>query len=145
MPLAARINLVTLGTADLAAATAFYERLGWRRSARWSSDEVSFVALDNLVLGLFGRAALAADMGLAAAPQPATGGFSLAINVASEAEVDAVLAQAAAAGATILKPGEKTFWGGYAGYFADLDGHAWEVAHNPFFPLDDMGRMTLPA
>lgn len=123
-----RISLVTLGVADVAASAAFYERLGLTRIE--SPPEVAFFSLNGTWLGLYGREALAED-----ATVDANGsgfrGVTLAHNVASEEEVDAVLAEAVEAGATLVKPGQKVFWGGYSGYFADPDGHLWEVAHNP--------------
>jgi len=141
--LPARINLVTLGVADIAASTQFYERLGWKRSRKASMPEISFLALDNLVLGLFGRDALAAETNMADAPA-GWGGFALAINLESEQAVDAAFAAAVKAGARVLAPAKKMHWGGYSGYFADPDGHAWELAHNPFFPLGEDGRIRLP-
>ena len=138
-----RITMVTLGVADMARARRFYcEGLGWRQSAA-SNESVSFIEAGGVVFGLYGRAALAADAGV---PEAGSGfrGVALAHNVGSEADVDRVLDEAVAAGATLVKPGEKVFWGGYSGYFADPDGHLWEVAHNPFSPLDADGRMTLP-
>lgn len=144
MTIAPRVNLITLGVDDLDRSGAFYERLGWRRSATAGSPTVAFFALDNVVLSLFGRASLAEDMGLHEA-RPGRGDVSLAINVESPAKVDEVLAAAVEAGASLLKPGQPVFWGGYSGYFADPDGHAWEVAHNPFFPLDAQGQIVLPA
>jgi catechol 2,3-dioxygenase-like lactoylglutathione lyase family enzyme len=137
-----RISLITLGVADVARARGFYERLGWRASAR-SQAAIAFFQLNGMALALFGRDALAAD----AQAGPATSGFSgvtLAHNVGSAAAVDAVLAAAVAAGARLLKPGRQADWGGYSGYFADPDGHAWEVAWNPFFPLDAGGNLVLP-
>lgn len=126
-----RISMITLGVRDMAAAVKFYEQgLGFPRME--SPPEVAFFTLDGTWLGLYGRAALAED-----ATVPAAGegfeAFALAHNVPSEAEVDAVMAQAVAAGATMVKKPQKVFWGGYSGYFKDLDGHLWEVAHNPFF------------
>ncbi|WP_132311287.1 VOC family protein [Martelella mediterranea] len=144
MPFEKRINLVTLGVSDLKEATAFYERLGWKRSSA-SSEAITFIALDGLVLGLFPRDELAADAGIGAPERPkGFSGITLAHNVRSEAEVDQMLAFAATCGATITKQAEKVFWGGYSGYFADPDGHLWEVAFNPLAPLDDEGRMQLP-
>jgi hypothetical protein len=127
----ARISMITLAVRDLAVAVKFYEEgLGFPRME--SSPEVAFFTLNGTWLALYGRAALAAD-----AQVPAQGegfeGFTLAHNVPSEAEVDAVVAQAVAAGATLVKPPQKVFWGGYSGYFKDPDGHLWEVAHNPLF------------
>lgn len=137
-----RVTLITLGVADLAAATAFYERLGWRQHGR--QEGVAFFQLNGLALALFGLADLAADQGRAGATL-GTGAVTLAQNFATEAEVDAAFAQALAAGATALKPPEKVFWGGYSGYWADPDGHVWEVAMNPFWPLAADGSLTLPA
>ena len=126
-----RISMITLGVSDLAAAIRFYEQgLGFPRMD--SPPSVAFFTLNGTWLGLYGRDALAED-----AQVPAAGsgfaGVTLAHNVGSEAEVDAVIAQAVAAGATLVKPPQKVFWGGYSGYFKDLDGHLWEVAHNPLF------------
>lgn len=142
-----RLTLVTLGVADVARATAFYQRLGFARAAA-SNDRVTFMQAGGVVLSLFGRRALADDVGLPPSTPGADApigfaGITLAHNVRSEAEVDAVLAEAVAAGARLLKPGQKVFWGGYSGYFADLDGHLWEVAHNPFAHLDEQGLMRL--
>ena len=139
-----RISLVTLGVADVARATAFYTRLGFVRSPA-SNDNVTFMKAGSVVLSLFGRRALADDVGLppGADVPPGFAGVTLAHNVRSEAEVNAVLAQAVDAGAQLRKPGQKVFWGGYSGYFADLDGHLWEVAHNPFFPLDEQGQVHI--
>ncbi|TKA97369.1 VOC family protein [Cereibacter changlensis] len=137
-----RVTLITLGVADLAAAIAFYERLGWRQHGR--QEGVAFFQLNGLALALFGLADLAADQGRAGATLGA-GAVTLAQNFATEAEVDAAFTQALAAGATALKPPEKVFWGGYSGYWADPDGHVWEVAMNPFWPLAADGSLTLPA
>jgi uncharacterized glyoxalase superfamily protein PhnB len=127
----ARISMITLAVRDLAVAVKFYEEgLGFPRME--SSPEVAFFTLNGTWLALYGREALAKD-----AQVPARGegfeGFTLAHNVHSESEVDAVIAQAVAAGASLVKPAQKTFWGGYSGYFKDPDGHLWEVAHNPLF------------
>ncbi len=137
-----RLTLVTLGVADVARARAFYVALGFKASSD-SNPSVTFFDAGGVVLALFGRAALAEDAHVA----DTTAGFSgvaMAHNVRSDAEVDKVLGEAVAAGATLLKPGQKAFWGGYSGYFSDPDGHLWEVAHNPFWPLDDAGRVVLP-
>lgn len=140
-----RISLITLGVDNIAAATAFYERLGWERSSA-SQESISFFGLNGIVLGLFGRKALAEDAGLEGISddRPPFSGVTLAYNLGSEAEVDEALAFAESCGARIVKPAEKVFWGGYSGYFADPDGHLWEVAFNPFSPLDENGHMTLP-
>jgi hypothetical protein len=136
------LSLITLGVADVANATQFYERLGLRRSAD-SQEAVSFFDLGGVVLGLYGRTALAED----ATVDPAGTGFqavTLAHNVATADAVADVLAQAVAAGGRLVKPAQKVFWGGTSGYFADPDGHLWEVAHNPFWPINTEGRLTLP-
>ncbi len=138
-----RFTIVTLGVADLPAARAFYERLGWTPSS-FGGDEIAFFQVGGLVLGLFPREELAKDMALAATPPPQTGGFSLAYNARSKEEVDAVLEQAVAAGATLMKAAEEVFWGGYSGYFHDPDGHAWEVAFNPHWPLAEDGSVQIP-
>jgi hypothetical protein len=137
-----RLSIVTLGVADLARSREFYERLGWRRSAK-GSEGVAFFRAGGVVLALYPRAALAEDAHVPA-EGGGFGGVTLAHNARSREEVDAVLAGAQAAGARLLKPAQDVFWGGYSGYFADPDGHPWEVAWNPFFPLDEEGRLQLP-
>lgn len=136
------ISLVTLGVADIAKATAFYERLGFAKSGA-SQEGVSFFRAGQVVLSLWSREAQREDA-KAKDLWTGVGGIVVAMNCANEAEVDEMLATAKAAGARILKPGEKVFWGGYNGYFADPDDHVWEVAHNPFWPLDKDGRINLP-
>lgn len=143
-----RVSLVTLGVADLARARAFYEALGWTTGAE-PGDDVVFFQAGGMVLALWSRAALAADSGVedgataAASSGPGWGGITLAHNVGSPAEVDAVLDEAARAGATITRGGAPTFWGGYSGVFLDPDGHAWEVAHNPHWRLGADGSVSL--
>ena len=142
-----RLSIVTLGVADVARATAFYIRLGFERTAA-SNEHITFMKAGGVALALFGRRALADDVGLPAhAPGvTAPGAFAavtLAHNVRSEAEADVVLAEVVAAGARLLKPGQQAFWGGYSGYFSDPDGHIWEVAFNPFFPLDAQGQVQI--
>ncbi|MBT9516302.1 MAG: VOC family protein [Methyloversatilis discipulorum] len=137
-----RITLITLGTDDLVRAVAFYrDGLGWSTEgivgAEHEHGAVAFFDLQpGLKLALWPRTSLAHDAGITAgAADPA--GFSLAHNVASKAEVDALMAEAKAAGGRIVKPARDTFWGGYAGYFADPDGHLWEVAWNPHWELPE--------
>lgn len=137
-----RVTLITLGVADLAAARAFYNRLGWVEH-RDSQPGVAFFQMRGQVLALFGRDDLAADQGRPGAALGA-GAVTLAQNFATEAEVDAAFATALAAGAVALKAPERVFWGGYSGYWADPDGHVWEVAMNPFWPLAPDGSLTLP-
>ena len=137
-----RLSLVTLGVADLAASRRFYETLGWRSGAAADADVVFFQA-GGMVVALWGRAELAKDSGVE--DSGGWGGVTLAHNVASPAEVDAVIEEARAAGATIAREGAETFWGGYSGAFVDPDGHAWEIAHNPHWTLGADGSITLPA
>jgi catechol 2,3-dioxygenase-like lactoylglutathione lyase family enzyme len=136
-----RISLVTLGVADLARARTFYEGLGWRGR---ELEETVFFQAGGLAVVLWGRSKVAED---AAVSDPGTdgfGGMALAQNVRSRDEVDQVLATAAAAGATITQPARETFYGGYAGFFTDPDGHVWEIAHNPGFTLGEDGALVLP-
>ena len=137
-----KISMVTLGVADVAASTAFYETLGLTKSPM-SQESVTFFQAGPCVLGLFGRGSLAED-GHADGTWTGNGGFSISYNVPSEADVDRMLAHAETIGAKILKTPQKVFWGGYHGYFADPDGHIWEVAHNPFAPVDENGVIRLP-
>ena len=139
----AHISLITLGVADVAKSTAFYEQLGFVRSKTASQESVSFFQAGPLVLALWGRDAQRDDAE-AAAVWTGNGGIVVAQNVASEDAVDVMMARAEASGARVLKPAAKTFWGGYDGYFADPDGHVWEIAFNPFWELDEDGRVKLP-
>ncbi len=139
-----RVSIVTLGVASVPAARGFYEALGWTASSASQGDDVAFFRMNGAALSLFGRAALAADAGVADS-QPGFPGITLAQNLGSPAAVDAAYAKALAAGATALKTPQTAFWGGYSGYFSDPDGHVWELAHNPFFPLDAAGNLLLPA
>ncbi len=137
-----RVSLITLGVSDLERSRAFYGALGWTE-APGGNESVAFYQIHGTVLGLFGLGELAADQGRPGA-ELGSGAIALAQNFASEAEVDAAYAAALAAGATALKSPEKVFWGGYSGYWSDPDGHVWEVAMNPFWPLADDGSLTLP-
>jgi catechol 2,3-dioxygenase-like lactoylglutathione lyase family enzyme len=134
-----RISLITLGVADLRRAMAFYDRLGWQ--GRSPDDDVAFYQAGGMVFALWSRAKLAADS--AVADPGGWGGVTLAHIVRSPEEVDAVLAEADAAGGAIGRPGAATFWGGYSGIFLDPDGHPWEVAHNPGWTLRDDGTVSL--
>jgi hypothetical protein len=134
----AHLSLITLGVADVARSTAFYESLGWQR-AEASEPTITFLRLGTpgggwVVLGLFGADHLAADAHLEAAPASGFRGVTLASNQASRDDVDRVVAAFVTAGATVVKAPEAVFWGGYSGYVADPDGHLWEIAHNPFSP-----------
>ncbi|TFF17620.1 VOC family protein [Jiella endophytica] len=137
----ARITLVTLGVDDVARSVAFYEALGWQKSAQ-SVETTAFMTGEGIVLSLWDRAEMAADGGegeLAAG----SGSMALAVNFDSPEAVDAFYARAGEAGAKPVKPPQKAFWGGYSGNFRDPDGHLWEVAHNPFWRLDEAGRVDL--
>jgi hypothetical protein len=135
-----RVSLVTLGVSDFGRARVFYEGLGW--SGLSPDGEVVFFQAGGMILALWSRDKLAEDSCVQDAG--GWGGVTLAYNVGSAAEVDAVLADAEAAGATIGRPGATTFWGGYSGVFVDPDGHPWEVAHNPGWTLADDGSVHLP-
>ncbi len=140
-----RIHLITLGVSDLERAVRFYrDGLGFPLSSASVAGEVAFFRTGGVVLALWSRTSLAKDANLA--PESSGfPGFALAHNVRSKEEVDAVLAQAEAAGGRILKAANDTDWGGYSGYFADPDGFLWEVAWNPGFPFNDDGSLQLPA
>ncbi|EIC19537.1 VOC family protein [Thiorhodovibrio frisius] len=126
-----RISMITLGVSDLQESVRFYEQ-GLGLPKMDSPPEVAFFTLKGSWLGLYGRRSLAEDAGLPADGSGFTG-FTIAHNVDSEAAVDELMEQAVAAGAKLVKPAQKVFWGGYSGYFADPDGYLWEVAHNPLF------------
>jgi hypothetical protein len=137
-----RISIVTLGVKDVAASRRFYERLGWKASSA-SGASIAFFQMGGIVLALYGSEVLAQDF---ARPGETgrRGAVTLAQNCATKSDVDALLADAERAGAKILKPAQDVFWGGYSGYFADPDGHPWEVAWNPDFRLLEDGRIVLP-
>src|SRR4051812_45233730 len=137
-----RVSLVTLGVTDLARARAFYEALGWTTRAEPGADVVFFQA-GGMVLALWGRAELTEDSGVT--DSGGWGGVALAYNTRSPEEVDEVIEQARAAGASIPRAGAETFWGGYSGVFVDPDGHPWEVAHNPRWIIHDDGSLELPS
>jgi catechol 2,3-dioxygenase-like lactoylglutathione lyase family enzyme len=137
-----RLSLVTLGVADLARSRAFYEALGWTTGAG-PDDDVVFFQAGGTIVALWGRTQLAEDSGVSEGE--GWGGITLAHNVRSPAEVDSVMAEAEAAGATINRPAGKTFWGGYSGVFCDPDGYPWEVAHNPHWTIAEDGSIELPS
>ena len=139
---ALRLSLVTLGVDDVNRAPRFYEALGMKRRMR-QLEGVAFFDAGGVVFSLFGRSALAKDASLDDS-KPGFSGVALAFNVENEAAVDATLAVAAKAGGKILKDAQRAFWGGWHGYFADPDGHSWEVAHNPGFAFDERGLIVLP-
>lgn len=136
-----RISLVTLGVTDLRRARSFYERLGWHGQ---EVEETVFFQAGALAIVLWDRAKLAADAGVGDDGPGGFDGLALAHNVRSPVEVDTVLADAQAAGGRVTRRATPTFYGGYAGYFSDPDGHLWEVAHNPGFTLGADGSLTLP-
>ena len=135
-----RLSLITLGVRDLARARRFYEELGWESGAA-PADDVVFFQANCMIVALWGRGQLEEDT--AVKDTGGWGGITLAYNARSPAEVDSVLTQAEAAGATIARPGAETFWGGYSGVFVDPEGHPWEVAHNPNWTLAEDGSVRL--
>jgi predicted lactoylglutathione lyase len=136
-----RISIITFGVADLAKSTAFYESLGWQKSPA-SMPAITFFEMQGSVFGLYEWSALADD---AKVPAEGSGfrGVTLAMNLATVADVDEVFAEWVAAGATPMVEPHTAFWGGYSSYVADLDGHLWEIAHNPYARLDDDGRLVM--
>jgi hypothetical protein len=135
-----RVSLITLGVSDLARARRFYEALGWKTGAA-PADDVVFFQTGGMIVALWGRDQLAEDSGVA--DGGGWGGVTLAYNVRSPEEADAVIEEARRAGARIVREPAKTFWGGYSGVFVDPDGHPWEVAHNPSWTLDPNGSVRL--
>jgi catechol 2,3-dioxygenase-like lactoylglutathione lyase family enzyme len=135
-----RLSLVTLGVRDLARARTFYTDLGWSTDSEPDSDVV-FFQCGGMIVGLWGRDQLTEDSGVV--DSGGWGGVTLALNLASPAQVDEVLQEAEQAGATIARWGAETFWGGYSGLFIDPDGHPWEIAHNPFWNLKSDGSVSL--
>lgn len=137
-----RISIVTLGVDDLDRAVRFYEEMGLKAGMKVPGD-VAFFQMGGTLLALWPREKLAADAGVEDS-HPGFSGAALAYNTRSDAEVSEVLAAAEKAGGRIVKPAQRAFWGGWYGYFADTEGHLWEVAHNPDFPIDAEGRISLP-
>jgi catechol 2,3-dioxygenase-like lactoylglutathione lyase family enzyme len=140
----ARVSLITLGVADVAVSRRFYEAMGWP-GAQSPDGEVVFFPVGGMVVALWSRPLAAADSNVDDDSRSTWGGITLAHNVRSPAEVDAVLAEAAAAGGVVARPGAPTSWGGYSGLFVDPDGHRWEVAHNPAWSIEADGSVRLPA
>lgn len=137
-----RVSIITLGVSDLARSSEFYERLGWRRSMA-NTEGIVFFQAGGMALALYPRHELAKDANVAGDGHGFSG-FTLAYNARSREEVDSVFVEAKAAGATILKPAQEAFWGGYSGYFSDPDGFLWEVAWNPSFPIEKEGSIRIP-
>jgi hypothetical protein len=138
-----RVSLITLGVADLQRSRNFYERLGWKK-ANAKAEGIVFFQTGGIALALYPRGELAKDANISPDGH-GFGGITLAYNARTRDEVDSVLVQAEAAGAKVLKPAQKTFWGGYDGYFSDPDGFLWEVAWNPFFLIAEDGSIRIPA
>lgn len=136
-----RLSIVTFGVADVALSTKFYESLGWHRSSS-SMDTITFFQMQGSILGLYERGDLADDVGVSA-DGAGFRGVTVALNVASTDEVDAVFAEWVEAGATPVKSPEEVFWGGYSSYVADPDGHLWEIAHNPYANIGSDGRLEI--
>ena len=136
-----KLNLITLAVHDSEKSVTFYEKLGWKKS-KHSVDGLALFPLGGITLALHSRHELAADAGVEDKPTGFSG-ITLALNTKSEAEVNTVLIEAEKAGAKIIKPAQKVYWGGYSGYFADLDGHLFEVAFNPFWELDELDNLKL--
>jgi predicted lactoylglutathione lyase len=135
-----RVNLITLGTGDLARARRFYEALGWTTKAE-PDDDVVFFQAGEMVVALWDRARLAEDSSIE--DGGGWGGVTLALNLGSPEEVDAVIEEARTAGARIGREPAETFWGGYSGVFVDPEGHPWEVAHNPRWTVTEGGGIRL--
>ena len=144
MAIPARVSFITLGVDDLDRATRFYQALGWPLSSGSVPGDVSFFRTAGGLLALWGVKDLAADLGLPPTPNAGFRATAVAMNLDTPAQVDEALSTAAAAGGKVVVAGRKTVWGGYQGYFADPDGHIWEVVHNPSFPIGSDGRPTLP-
>ena len=136
-----RMSQITLGVQDLARARRFYEAMGWKSGAS-PADDVVFFQTNGMIVALWDRARLAEDSGVV--DGGGWGGVTPAYNTRSDAEVDSVIEEARAAGATIVREPAATFWGGYSGVFIDPEGHPWEVAHNPFWTIDEDGGVHLP-
>jgi predicted lactoylglutathione lyase len=140
-----RLNVVTLGVNDFARAVSFYQDLGFARRMKATGEQIAFFDAGNMIISLFRWDELAADAHVPAAPRPqAFRGVTLAQLCRTDAAVDALMSKALAAGATLLKHAQKTDFGGYSGYFADPDGHAWEAVRAPGFKFTSTGRVTLP-
>jgi len=137
-----RLSIVTIAVGELDRSVRFYEAM-WLKRHAGITDGVAFFQMGGVILGLFPRADAEADAGIRFGGAPSA--VYLAYNTRSEAEVDQVLIDAASAGGRIVKPAGRAFWGGWYGYFADPDGHVWEVAHNPAFPIDAEGNISLPS
>ena len=137
-----RVSLITLGVENLQSATAFYERLQWKKSD-FSNDDITFFQVNGFVLSLYSILALARDMGEPVAKKPSFSGISLAYNVPNKPEVVATLQKVEKAGGKIIKQAQDVFWGGYSGHFKDVEGYLWEVAYNPHGHVTDSGDFRI--
>ena len=144
MTIPARLSIVTLGVADLDRSIAFYEAVGWHRKSASIDDTIAWFGTADSTIGLFPWEELADDANLPSEPPTRFRGITLSINVETAEAVSSGLDAAVAAGGVLLKPATLADWGGTSGYFADPDGHVWEIAHNPGFPIDPDGRVRVP-
>lgn len=139
-----RVSIITLAVDDINKSVGFYQAMGFKLSS-FGADDFKTFQLNGLILGLYPTDHLVKDAGFSEMkPKGSYGGIALAYNVRAKQEVDTILADAVAAGGTITRPAAEQFWGGYSGYFTDLDGHGWEVAWNPHWPIDADGNIFLP-
>ncbi len=138
-----RVSMISLGVQSLERSSKFYEQMGFT-AAGISDEHIIFYQLGGVALALYPREKLAEDAQVSAGDNNGFSGMTLAYNVRNRSEADHVLAEAGAAGGTVVKPAQEVFWGGYSGYFADPDGHLWEVCWNPFFPIAEDGSITVP-
>ena len=136
-----KLNLITLGVDDFKKSLTFYEKLGWKKSDK-SMDDLALFSLGGITLALYPRQELAKDVTIAF-QSSVFPGITISYNAKSEKEVDEVMEEVKRLGATIIKPAQKVFWGGYSGYFKDLDGYVFEVAYNPFWELDENDNLKL--
>ncbi len=139
-----RLSMVSLGVNNIKNSTEFYQRLGWIKSKAASKDEISFFQMGGIALAIYDREMLAAEANLKINSGNGFGGIALAHNARSETEVNDILALAEKSGGKILKTARKVFWGGYSGYFKDIDNHVWEVAFNPYMEITKDGSIKLP-
>lgn len=140
-----RLSIITLTVDDLARARAFYEALGWRVASETAASEIVCFTLNGIGLALYPRQRFREEMGIGDLSCEADGGVVLAFNVRSRDEVAKTLDEAVEAGGTLMKAAADVFWGGYSGHFRDPEGHIWEVAWNPFSPLDESGSFSWSA
>lgn len=138
-----RLSMISLGVQSLERSSSFYKHMGFA-AAGVSDEHIVFYQLGGVALALYPRDKLAEDAQVPAVDNNGFSGITLAYNVRDRGEADQILDEAEAAGGTVVKPAQEVFWGGYSGYFADPDGHLWEVCWNPFFPIAEDGSITVP-